>query len=579
MGIYEQTKAIIDEKIKGYDESVGLVRVYHKPNYHSYLKPGEHYFINESTKLAAAIFFSGYEKHYGIANKLLKKVSECQCKEGELTGLWSYFYEESLDKMVAPDWNYADFNAIPMIAILKEHADKLEAETLACLGEACLNACKAIMKRDLTIIYTNPCIMDMYVTIMCGEMFDKPELSKYGRKKLDMMYRHVMADKTFDEYNCPGYSILIANVFAIMLRHISDEEVQKKVGELNDIVWEMLGEHFHAKTGELGGPNLRRYENLFTDRDKSIYEYAVGAELICGGKEDYDLMDLVYNLKCHEKFKPMFGEKPEKNSVRLITRGSNYPWFSQSSVDMNYMCVDYCLGSFSLTDGWNQHTAVIGYIGDKKEKCCLRLRMLHNKYDFCSAFFASVQEKGAVLSAVNFHTNRGDTHVDLDPVVNATIKATDFRVRWQLEANTEKVIEKIKVTETENGCVLDVLGTRVEISYPFAEMSGEKPHFEITREGKELFADMVLYSGAEKKINLAKLDCAAVVTYITLGNNRAENVEVKKDDEYINVSGSLCGKKAELKALFAPAEQIPSVMATEIRLGGERIEHIGEMRC
>lgn len=573
----EQIKHEIDEKLKGYNENIGLVHEYCTPNYHSRLNPGEHYFINSSTKLAAAIFFNEYAEKYNIANDLLKNVVKCQCKEGELTGLWSYYYEESLEEMVAPDGNFADFNAIPMLAVLKEQADKLDDEVRKDVEEACVNACHAIIKRDLTIIYTNPCIMDMYVTIVCGEMLSKPDFVEYGKNKLDRMYRHIMENKTFDEYNCTGYSLLIADIFSIMLRHISDEEVQKKVKELNMIVWKMIGEHFHFKTGEICGPNLRRYTNFLNGEGGADIEKATETDIVGTYNENYGMMDAIYDKKCPEEILHVFREKnTEKNFVKMINRGSNYPWFSQASVDMHYMCEDYCLGSFSLSDAWNQHVYINGYIGDRKEKCCLRMRVLHNKYDFCSAFIGTLQEKNAAVSVVNFHTNRGDTHVDLDPVINSTIKATDLRVRWQIEANIKGVIEKINVIKKENSCILQILGTDVEISYPFAEISGEEPYFEISQKGKELFVDMVLYSGEEKEINLAKLESAVVVTYITIGDGKVDSIKFEKDAKYLNTTCSICGKKAEIKALFAPAEQIPSVMATELRLNGERIERIGE---
>ena len=104
--------------------------------------------------------------------------------------------------------------------------------------------------------------------------------------------------------------------------------------------------------------------------------------------------------------------------MRMLSAGYNYPYFGQPRVEMLYMNKDFTLGSFHLSDGWNQHRNVMAYFGDMDKKYCLRLAALHNGYDYCSAFFNTVQEKGAALTVTDFHTNRGDTHHDLDKVID-----------------------------------------------------------------------------------------------------------------------------------------------------------------
>ena len=47
--------------------------------------------------------------------------------------------------------------------------------------------------------------------------------------------------------------------------------------------------------------------------------------------------------------------------------------------------------SFSLMDGWNQRSSLTAYIGDRQEKCCVRLRILHDFYDFSSGAVNTVQ--------------------------------------------------------------------------------------------------------------------------------------------------------------------------------------------
>ena len=459
--------------------------------------------------------------------------------------------------------------------IIIEHSDKLEDGVYDILKESVINACYAIIKRNLTIIYTNPTVMSVYVLVVCGEMFNITEFINHGKNKLDRFYRHIMAARTFDEYNCPGYSLLIAQVFTIMLDHIKSEEIRNKIYTLNTIVWELLGKHFHVKTGELSGPNFRRYVNFLTTFECSEYKRATGIDLIDDDKMTAE--DLRYTLVCPEELRHYFSKHHDEDYSALFTRGNNYPWFNQPNIDTLYMTEDYTLGSFSLMDGWNQRSLLTAYMGDRKEKCCIRLRVLHDFYDFSSGAVATVQHKGSAATVVNFHTNHGDTHVDLDPIVNNTIKAKDLRVRFQIEANCESAAEKVTFTQNGNECILDVLGTAVKIEFPLVEMSGEKPFVEVTRTEKEIFVDAVLYKGEEKSINLRALESIFAVALISVGENEYKVNEIRKDGEFIYMNANLNGKTAEVCALCRAEEQIPSTMATRMYIDGTRFEEYAEV--
>lgn len=575
MNISTQKLQEIELKLKRYEEPIHLLRGEKcVPNYHSNLPEGEYCKTNENATFALELLCCEKTEYYPIANNILRAHSAIQCKTGELRGLWPYYYEESLEEMHAPDWNFADFNAIPLLKIIIEHSDKLEDGVYDILKESVINACYAIIKRNLTIIYTNPTVMSVYVLVVCGERFNITEFINHGKNKLDRFYRHIMAARTFDEYNCPGYSLLIAQVFPSMLRHIEDSDVKAKITELNFIVWEMLGKHFHVKTGELSGPNFRRYVNFLTTFECSEYKRATGVDLIAD--EDMLAEDLLYTPVCPEELRHYFSENHNEDYSKLFTRGNNYPWFNQPDIDTLYMTEDYTLGSFSLMDGWNQRSLLTAYMGDRNEKCCIRLRVLHEFYDFSSGAVATVQNKGSAVTVVNFHTNHGDTHVDLDPIVNNTIKAKDLRVRFQIEANKEGVIDKITCEDKENGCLLNVLGTEVNINFPFIEMSGEKTKIEISRQKNELFVDAVLYSGEEKEINLKQLESICVAGLITVGENSGEIKSVKKEGDFLCVTADLNGKTAEIKALYRADEQIPSTMATKLSIDGERFETYSE---
>lgn len=562
-------KRIIDKKMQGYDANKNLVVEFHTPNYHSNLNPGEYCFINTSTKIVAAIFSCEYDKYYSIANDMLRKIVALQCKSGENAGLWPYYLEETIEEMVAPDHNYADFNAYPMLYILKEHKDKFDDDLYGAIGEACILACKAIVRRNPTIIYTNPTVMGIYCTALCGEIFGIDEFIEYGRNKLNKFYYRIMNAGTYDEYNCPEYSMLIANIYALILRHIEDTDMHNKAVELNHILWMMLGEHYHKDMDEFTGPNLRQYVNF---SDTADLKNAVGLK-----KDGEELLSLVYKTECPEDVMALFTQEGKNADFRrVLSTGYIYPYLGYPMVDTQHIRPKYTLGSFSMDDCWNQRRNVVSYIGNKEKKVCIRLRTYHNDYDFCSAFTSTAQNGNVALSLTNFHTNRGDTHVDLDPVKDATIKVTKLRVLYQIEANCEGIIENIKTEKTENGCELEILGTMVEIEFPFIEATGLNPHFEITVKGKEMYVEAFLYSGEERNINLNSFDSLAVISVLSIGDCLKEKVQIAKDEDLLIANLKVNETLLTVKGPYKPLKQAHSVLLNEVLINNINIIKLAE---
>ncbi len=577
MELMEATRRFVAQRYQLVDPEVGLIKSHCIPNYHSNLKPGEYHFIKSSVDLALLTFAVGDEPHYHAANEMLCRAIAMQCRTGECAGVWPYYLEETLEEMVAPDWNYADFNALPIITILKEYGDKLEPGTYDACREACLYACRAIQKRNLTVLYTNPTVSSVYILALCAELFDRPDLMAYAKHKLNKFYYMTMKDGTYNEYNCPGYTKLILEFYSIILRNVTDPEILEKVTTLNDLAWTMLGEHYHHPTGEFTGPKFRQYVNFLAPDERVSWTRAVGPELdlLTGDEGDAGAvgdMDIIYDVHCPPYLRHYYTD-PEKTTAfrRILSYGFNYPYLGWPLVDTQYAAPAFTLGSYNGMDGWNQHHNVVAYIGTRRKKVCIRMRVYHDGYDYASAYMNTAQEKGTAVTVVNFHTDRGDTHHDLDPVKNAQIKAKDFRVRYQLQANVQGVIDSVTVQPLPNGCRMDVLGIPVEIQYHAAEFTGERPYFEIVREDNSLFVDMVLYHGEEKVIRFDDLAALVTVSHLSVGETLPAQPTVSIDNGFIRVGTVLNGLQTEIIAPIKPLPQRASVLADEVRLDGRHI--------
>lgn len=573
--IKESVKRLIDEKMKRYNPETGLLKEFFAPNYHSYLKPGEYHFINNSVNVAAAVFSCEYEEYYEAAKGLLWKALSLQRKTGELEGLWSYFLEESLEEMVQPDWNYADFNAYPMLYLLKEHADRLDSELREAMKEACCASCRAILRRNLAVDYTNPTVMGIYCTVLCGTLFHVPEFVAYGKKKLNKLYFRVMNAGAYEEYNCPTYSMLVADLYSLILRHIEEKEVVEKVTVLNHILWRMLGEHYHFELGELTGPHLRQYTEFLSPNSGCAIQNAVSAELGIAPPDQAVLFSALYQTECPEEEKPLFLKRNKSEAFRrIITPGAIYSKFYWPQVDTQYITPRYTVGSISMSDCWNQRRNVVAYIGDKEKKVSIRLRAYLDGYDFSSGFSSTAQHGGVALSITNFHTDWGKTHPTLDPVIDAKFMAKDVRILYQIKANTHGIIEEITTEKTASGYRLEVLGTAVEIQFPYAAITGGEPYMELQTTEDEMLLSMVLYSGEETEIDFNALESMAIVSVLSVGET-TDSPAVKEENGFITAKLA-AGAVLEVKSSGKPLKQMHSSLLNEILIDGVNVLEAAE---
>jgi hypothetical protein len=125
----------------------------------------------------------------------------------------------------------------------------------------------------------------------------------------------------------------------------------------------------------------------------------------------------------------------------------------------------------------------------------------------------TIQDRGRILSTMSFSTNGGDTHVCLDMVKNATIRAKDFRVRCLFEGGVRHLdvaqigTHTFTVTDRRNAL-------RVTVDFPYAVFGNTPVTYEITRDERMVGIDAVLHHGEEAEINFAQLSEAIIVTVI-----------------------------------------------------------------
>jgi hypothetical protein len=189
----------------------------------------------------------------------------------------------------------------------------------------------------------------------------------------------------------------------------------------------------------------------------------------------------------------------------------------------------------------------------------MQIRFLHDGYDYAAANIFCAQDSTNVLGAINFTTNGGDRHVTIDVIENATIKATDLRLRFEFTGDLSSINftsadTKSRVVNGNSGRV----NFRIELPIvKFGDYSGT-----LTTGGdeKNKWVDFVIYSGTEKEFNFEKLQEAILGFLVTLKNGQItadKVVAVSQSDDLIE----LAWKNLKVTAQTKPyAERVSLVL-------------------
>ena len=505
-----------------YDAAVRMCRAWRGKNgYHSRLSECEVHPIRDAFCYAYALLNRDGEGDRARAHDLLYRVIPLQdINPARPTyGIWQYFLEEDLEEMNPPDWNWADFNGKALLQMLAEHADKLSDDIKARMKDSVCHACRAIIKRDVQPNYTNISVMGAYVTLYAGEMFSMVDFFNYGKKRLQKLHQYNMSHGSFSEFNSPTYTFICLEDLSHLEADIHDEECKRLAHELSDLAWETVALHYHAATGQLAGPHDRAYAMMLSNSTKLSIERALDYKIRLiddyGAFTSKNIGDAHFTvpMRCPEKWLPYFlGSVYEDGKHERIIDQT----FAPGRMAYTYMTDAYTLGSLHRECAWNQHRNVLGYFGTVDAPVALNLKCLHDGWDYCSGLMNTVQDRGRVLSTMAFATNGGDTHVCLDMVKEAKIRAKDFRVRCLFEGATDQ-LDAVQTGEHTFLVTDRTGGVRVVVDFPYAVFGQLPVRFEVTRGERMLGIDAVLHSGEQAEIDFGAMAEAIIVTSIDIG--------------------------------------------------------------
>ena len=466
------------------------------------------YHTSESLCYAFYLLCTDRSKNKNTAEKIIREVLKYQYlnKNSRLFGYWGYFAEESAEKLKRPDIGLNARIGMSIVQLLQYHGKFLSADINAFLKESLINtvfcALSTYSLQNVIII-----LQLTYISVCCGEMFNRPEFIKYGEQILQNLYNQTLYHGAFYEYNNIRHSAMTARMLSLLIDRTNNALCLDLAKYLQDVLWKSIAVHFHRPTMQLAGP-FSLCNSDFTVQ--SYYDFLYGA-LNKKVSLPHSKSLLPEPAKCPVKYYPYFaGEKKLSFSQSLVSYGMAYPNYRFSMVASTYMRPKYSLGSFNREIFWSARRPFIGYFGDAENPYCFKIDVLHDFNGFTSAALHSVQHRGYSVGHITFLLDRGDRHIDFD-APNPSIRAKDLRVRFSVIGK----IDELEITHTKNTLSITHDGVTFFYSVPLAHFDGFDVKFKFCEEEHALYFDAIIHSGKSIVIDFNKMS-SAILEFVFL---------------------------------------------------------------
>lgn len=480
-------------------------------------------------------------------------------------GLWAYYYEEPLNKMIAPDFNQASFIPNQLLYVLKRCPDCVKAETKDRMLTSLRAAIACLLRRNVSPDYTNISLMSSVTLVVGAEILKDDALLQEGKKRFKQAYDYNMFCGNFNEFNSPCYTVLAIVELERMLYFAEDADCLRWAAELNKIGWRTILEHYDENREQLAPPHSRAYSD-FMEIDLLPRMFYVGSDGQFGAlgksKECFDGLPIklpreLYDYLLHPRL-PRFVRDTiyKENDIRssdqdtVIVQDLDCPELKSNS----YITEAYSIGSFEKTDLWAQRRTNMVYWGDKDSVKCVRLRCFNEDADFCSGMSFSAQYNNCILSVCGFATDHGSFHYILDKEKDGILKSGKLFFRFEISGSTEAV----KIKQDGNMFIIHDDNTDIYINIAAAKFNGENMNYRISDQGIEI----VCFEGA-REIDFNKLKDSYMVFTMSV-NEKMRETAVFFSNETLMAHSKCKGHELKLEMPGRPKKFIDLLKESKV---------------
>ncbi|MBC2602758.1 hypothetical protein [Puniceicoccus vermicola] len=493
LGSLEKYEKCYDSK-----EKMLLLPVPANTSYHTRLRNVKAHPVFRSLVYGVALLDSRDASHRIRAVDILQRILGLQDQdpESDTYGIWSWYLEEPLEAMAPPDWNFADFCGTQILEALLNHESRLPEFLIPKMDEAILHAARSIQRRNVGPEYTNIAIMGSFVTLAAAERLQIEDLMGYAVGRFRTFYENTEYHGAFNEYNSPTYTYIALNEIERILRHIRHEETLRRARELYRHGWELVASHFHAPTQQWAGPHCRSYSEFLRPQTARFLERSMPGRFQSDlPQEEPTLDEHRHDHNCPPYLVESFLSLQEARTVRQVFRRGK-----PDIVGTTYLHPAFTLGSVNHGDMWNQRRALIAYWGNAVSPKYMRVRFMHDGYDFSAAQISSLQDEGRVASGITFAYDGGDTHVSLDMLEDGIVRAESLCLRFQFGGLKTALSELLNFDG--NRWRFSDEHVHIESEMPVALWAGQSGYWQLGGEDEAEWLEFVLYEGRKRSFNM-----------------------------------------------------------------------------
>ena len=436
-----------------YDAEVQLIRcAFHSPGYHSRLPNGTQVHpLRQSLDYALQCLDCGDAAHQERAADVIDRVCSLQDTDPirDTYGIWAWTYEEPLEQMDPPDWNWADFIGVRLAHALRQYRAELPASTVQRAQTALSRAAWSIFRRNVDAGYTNIAIMGSVVMAAAGELLGVPFWTDYARRRLASIERSVEAHGSFNEYNSPTYTMVAVEELDRLHLLVEDAACRASAQNLWRHAWQVIAGHFHPTTQQWAGPCARAYGDYLSRPTCRWLSEATGVEVLpaeaAAGEPDCPDGYRTPPRPCPADLRGRFQSLPEPD-VSLRQTFIRRP--EGDTVGTTWMNAAACLGSVSHDDTWAQRRPLLAYWRTAADVAMLKMVVLLNGREFPGFLVRQAQAGPRVLTAFRPLYGTGDFHPSLGSRPDGRFDVSDLRIRYLLrsaEADLDAEGDRLKL--------------------------------------------------------------------------------------------------------------------------------------
>ncbi len=289
-----------------------------------------------------------------------------------------------------PHFNLEEFIGSEVVQILledrvKDHGDwpkGLQGRLEQCLA----NAVRCAMRRSVRLSYTNPVAMGIECSALAGELLGIAEFIAYARRRLAAWRKFTERAGTFEEFNSSCYGGVTLPHVAYLTEWVRDKDIRVQALYMERLYFDHVCDFLHAPTGELSMPQSRAYSDRLADTQLHDYLSHVLAERgltkkarAAGLGPPPAAPGLGRQYYCHataRQIERLFRRfhRPRESRVfcewigrdhvgplRQVPPPSKGPHTRRRQL-VNWRTAEFCVGSVSEIDSWDQRRALGGFI-------------------------------------------------------------------------------------------------------------------------------------------------------------------------------------------------------------------------